>query len=381
MLGVGGIVLALGILLLAFQASLHEQEPIQPPHMNIPIPDPKPTSLDFSGYVGEQACAACHPGETAAQSGSGHHRTLFPAGQGTLAKRLDGQRIVDPELPGVEWSYHLHGNELEVQRREQGKEERMRLEFGVGSGKHGVSYVTITAGRAPSADLTGIEHRFSYFTASQKMQITLGQEQEDADRLKIPRTPFGRPLDGNRLKLCLACHATLTSRKKPDHLDPETLIPNVSCERCHGPGRDHIEAVAAGQTDDLKMPMSLLTDPKYQVELCGECHRLPSSVASTSLRPGNPNIARLQSVGLSLSPCFENGLGTLKCTSCHEAHSRTSRDHAAYEAVCLECHQSGGPRRACPVSPREDCVRCHMPRRSVPGGFVFTDHWIAVQRQ
>jgi hypothetical protein len=379
-LPVCGVVLALGILLLGFQASLHEPEPIPPPHMEVPIPGPKPTSLDFSGYVGEQACARCHPGETAAHSGSGHHRTLWPAGEGALARWLDGKRILDPELAGVEWFYRLRGKELDVERRQQGKVERMSLEFGVGSGKHGVSYVTTIPGPDPSADRAAVEHRFSYFTASRQLQITLGQEREDASRLRIPHGLFGRPLAPDRALACLACHATLTSREKLDHLDPATLIPNVSCERCHGPGRDHIEAIAAGQTDDLKMPMTLLTEPRYQVEQCGECHRLPSAVASSSLRRDDPNIVRLQSVGLFQSACFQNGLGTLKCTSCHEPHARTSRDHQAYEAVCLECHQAGGPRRACPVSPGENCIRCHMPRRDVPGGFVFTDHWIAVNR-
>ena len=68
------------------------------------------------------------------------------------------------------------------------------------------------------------------------------------------------------------------------------------------------------------------------------------------------------------------------CTSCHDPHARLSRDTAAYEAVCLDCHRSGGPAGTlCPVSSVKDCVACHMPRREVISGGLFTDHWIRVQ--
>jgi hypothetical protein len=373
-----GVLLATGILLLAFVGNLREQERITPAQLNVQGPDLKSSDLDLSSYVGEEACAGCHPGETAAHSGSGHHRTLWPAGHGSLARKLDGQRLVDPELPGVEWSYHLRGKNLEVERLEQGVVQRMMLEFGVGSGNHGVSFVTTAPGAKPSADRVGIEHRFSYFVASQKLEITPGQERDEAVRLGLKLAAFGRDLSSEKARNCLDCHATLTSRKKLDHLDPPTLIPTVSCERCHGPGRDHIDAVKAGKEHDLKMPMTLLTEPTYQVEQCGECHRLPSSVDRSAIHPDNPGIVRFQSLGLSMSQCFENGMGTLKCTSCHDGHARTSRDRRGYEAVCLKCHESNGPRHTCPVSPKEECIRCHMPKRNIPGGFVFSDHWIRV---
>ena len=38
--------------------------------------------------------------------------------------------------------------------------------------------------------------------------------------------------------------------------DAETLIPNVTCERCHGPGRRHVEAARRGEAS-LDMPFGL----------------------------------------------------------------------------------------------------------------------------
>jgi hypothetical protein len=375
LVGIAGVLLASAILLAAFFASPWEQKKYDRSEYDDLIPPPSAAELDASAYVGEKACAECHPGETAAQSGSGHHRTLWPAAQGSLARRLSGQRLADPENPGVKWSYHLEDNGLEVVRHGLLKTERMRLQFAIGSGKHGVSYVNVVPGPEGSPDPSGIEHRFSYLVRTGKMEITPGQERDDAERLRAAEGPFGRALAPDRLKACLKCHVTLLGAKD-GHFDPAAMIPNVSCERCHGPGRDHIAAVRRGETEDLKMPMTLLTEPRYQVEQCGECHRLPSNVSRSSIHPDNPEIVRFQSLGLMQSACFEDGQSTLKCSTCHEVHGRTSRDTLAYESVCMECHQASGPRQACPVSPRKDCVGCHMPRKEVPGGFVFTDHWI-----
>jgi predicted CXXCH cytochrome family protein len=374
-LGIAGVLLASAILLAAFVASPWEHKKYDRAEYDNRILPPTTVELDASAYAGDKACAGCHPGETAAQSGSGHQHTLWPAARRALARRLNGQRFADPENPGVEWSYQLQGDDLEAVRHGLLKVERMRLQFGIGSGKHGVSFVNVVPGAEGSPDPSGIEHRFSYLVRTAKMEITPGQERDDAKRLQVLEGPFGRELSPVRLKDCLRCHVTLLGEKH-GHIDPAAMIPNVSCERCHGPGRDHIEAVRRGETEDLKMPMTLLTEPGYQVEQCGECHRMPSNVPQSSIHPDNPQIVRFQSLGLMQSACFDDGRSTLKCSSCHEVHGRTSRDTLAYESVCLECHQAGGPRQACPISPRKDCVGCHMPRREVPGGFMFTDHWI-----
>jgi Cytochrome c554 and c-prime len=371
-----GIVLSSGILLTAFFGTPWDQRQIDSLDLNSSIPEARPVKVDFSGYLGERSCAQCHPGESAAYATSGHGHTLWPAGEGPVARMLDGKRYADPELSGIDWMYHLRAKLLEVERIEQGKPERLTLEFGLGSGTHGVTFITTAHGPDVLADPPGVEHRLSYIVPTDKMEITPGQEKTDPKRLNTGAGFFGRGMTSYQVLECLACHTTLTSRTKANHVDAATLVANVSCERCHGPGRDHVEAVRNGKSDDLKMPMIDLIDPHSQVQLCGECHRLPSKQDPSSLRRGNPGIVRFQSVGLSLSPCFQNGMGTLKCTSCHEAHARTSHDQASYDAVCLQCHQPAGARRACPVSPREDCVRCHMPRRAAIGGEVFTNHWI-----
>jgi hypothetical protein len=210
------------------------------------------------------------------------------------------------------------------------------------------------------------------------MGITPGQERVNVDQSPPDDAPFGRPLAPGRLQRCIGCHSTLTSTLERDRLEPATLIPNVSCERCHGPGQVHIEAARRGASD-LTMDLGPKgVEPSVEVALCGECHRLPRALSASSLRPDNLQIVRFQSVGISLSPCYADGRSGLRCGSCHEPHDRVSTDHAVYESVCLQCHAVGSrlKQAACPVSPGARCIACHMPRRDVPGNGPFTDHWI-----
>ena len=184
-----------------------------------------------------------------------------------------------------------------------------------------------------------------------------------------------------RLLNCFTCHVTTASGQGFDRLDTATMIPNVTCERCHGPGSEHIEAARGNRDlDELRMRLGLKSaSPSDQITACGECHRSPRSFDSNALRPDNLEIVRFPTIGLAQSKCFREGKSGLSCTTCHDPHARVSTDTSAYEAVCLTCHQVAGPARTlCPVSPAKDCVGCHMPRRGIIPEFQSHDHWIRV---
>jgi hypothetical protein len=315
---------------------------------------------------------------------SGHHRTVWPAepGRNPVVAWLDGKTWNDPAFPEVTWSYHVRDGRLIADRTAKGRTESRPLDYGLGSGTHGVTFVVLQPGAEPGLDPPGIEHRLSYFAAGPRMGITPGQERSgsDADR-PVSGTHddlMGKPMSSDRIQQCFGCHSTLTSTLASNRLEPATMIPNVSCERCHGPGRAHVEAARRGDTE-LTMRMGRdRVEASVEVGLCGSCHRLPRAVASSKLRPENLEIVRFQGVGISLSSCYADGLSGLRCSSCHDPHARASSDRAAYEAVCLSCHraESSSRQKPCPVSPGANCIACHMSRRDVGGNGAFTDHWI-----
>ncbi len=325
-----------------------------------------------SSFVGDRSCRECHPGESALHARPGHARTPRPAAATAAARKLDGVTAPDPERPGVSWSFALEDGKFSTTRREADDVRRMAVEYAFGSGRHAVTFGTLVD-RDPAHPCL-LEHRMTAFAHDGRPGLTPGQSLAgNADG----NTPFGRRHTPENTRLCFTCHSTPTSDRDPSTVDPSTMTPDVGCERCHGPGRDHVAAARRGAgRAAMAMPLGPgRSTPAEQVRACGECHRLPEMITPGSIRPENPVIVRHQPVGLMQSACFTKSDGALACTTCHDAHDRTSDDVTAYEAACLKCH-SGPSRTPCPTSPRSGCIACHMPRRDVARGMMMTDHWI-----
>lgn len=338
---------------------------------------PQPRRRAITRYVGTTACGDCHPGQAAAYARSGHARTLRRVAGSPLVEQLDGLTVADPERDGVTWTYRRQGDALTAERREAGAIQRLFLEYAFGSGHHATTFVTLTS-RDPQ-DPALIEHRLSLFAHQPQPGLTPGLSLAGK---AAGNTPAGRHHSKINTLKCFVCHTTVTSDRGPDVLDPATMIANVTCERCHGPARDHVAAARAGRIDEaLRMPLGpARTTPAAELTFCGECHRLPNMIAAgpSSIVPENTTLVRHQPVGLMQSACYTRTGGGLSCSTCHDPHARPSTNIAGYEVVCRSCHE--GPKKTvCPVNPGAGCVGCHMPRRETTRGMKFTDHWIRAQ--
>ena len=345
---------------------------------------PRNRSMDFlSGdpertraFVGAKACAECHPGEYAHYVGSGHAHTLRLAATTDRAHWLDRKKISDPEYRGVLWSYALQKDQLIVERSHgtNPEVEHQVLDYAFGSDHHNMTFISLLD-RDPHHP-TSREHRLSYFGMLDAMQVTPGQAQPSPEPGTNDRGHNLGPVDTLH---CFDCHTTLTSSRGNSVFDPATLVPNVSCERCHGPGRDHIAAARRGEVD-LRMSLGPRqgTTAAAQIRACGHCHRLPEMAPAGAIQPENHSLIRFQPIGILSSVCYQKSNGVLSCTTCHDPHSRASRDRQSYETACLGCHQPANSKSSptCPVSPRQRCLDCHMPKRQLAQGVSFTDHWI-----
>jgi hypothetical protein len=359
----------------------NEETPEVTPTTPTPTPTPTREAAIVTRLVGGNVCRECHPGESAQHSRSAHARTLRTSPVAAIAAWLDGRSVKDREYPEAVWTFSMTaGGKLEVERTERGQSACYPVDYALGSGTNGVTFVSLNRAAGDATHPTGLEQRISYFANGPRLDITPGQIKEDAAAAGIRVVPHGRVLGKSDLVKCLDCHSTITSAKGSGQVDPATLVPNISCERCHGPGRAHVEAARRGAPlKELAMPLGPDDGaPLRQVEFCGQCHRrLDDMVSSAQITPENTEIVRFQPVGLALSRCFQKGKSGLACTSCHDPHARVSHDHAPYEAVCLNCH-SVVHQQSCPVSPGGQCTLCHMPRRTVSLEFLFTDHWIRI---
>lgn len=297
-------------------------------------------------YMGAEACRTCHAKQFASQSLSQHARALRPMAETDIPERLAEQPL--RERSGVEFQYARRPGGLGVTVVKGDERAEALLTWAFGSGSQAVTPVGLHKGAY-------VEHRISYYRAIDHGARTIGHNGAPS---RTAEAALGIRQDGETILRCFSCHATRVEQGLA------AMTPGVSCERCHGPGGDHVRAPAAAKLRRTQ-----------EVALCAECHRAPVAGAAA-----DPASVRFQLVGLSESACYKASSAALRCVSCHDPHADAARTAAPYTAVCLGCHADAGSSANCRRASKENCLPCHM-RPSSPLPFLtFTDHRIRIYR-
>jgi predicted CXXCH cytochrome family protein len=202
--------------------------------------------------------------------------------------------------------------------------------------------------------------------------------------------------------LCDGCHSTNLN------LQTKTVTEwNVGCERCHGPGSDHVarpsranivnparlDTVAANDTciqchsqgQPLQKPVPLDKPPGVYADWpvgfeMGknlrdywqlEEHKL-GETTFTHFADGTAHKNRMQGNDFVQSAMYARGV---TCFSCHDVHGTDQRAQLLKPAsvMCLECHGPSSPNGPHAASieahthhragtPGNECVNCHMPK-------------------
>ncbi len=352
--------------------------------------------------IDSRACASCHReiAVSYAETGMGRSFSLpasLPdsAAEGTYHHdRSDthfAMRRRDGQLYQRRWQLNPQGAEINV--------EELRVDYVMGSGHHARSFLH----RTPRGTL---------------LELPLGWYAEGGGQWAMsPGSDTAHPRTRRFLSYrCLSCHNANpripTGHDAPgaDPIFTGELPAGIDCQRCHGPGSDHVRATgAAARRATIVNPARL--SPQRRMEVCLQCHlettsgRIPSAIVRFdrgpySFLPGQPlsdfllafdhapgtgHDDKFEVVGsayrLRQSACFLRSQGQLTCDTCHNPH-RAPRGAAAvqhYAAACQKCHPSLAAQTAANRHPRgENCAGCHMPQRRVDDtpGIVMTDHRI-----
>ena len=202
------------------------------------------------------------------------------------------------------------------------------------------------------------------------------------------------------------------------HRFPTDLPEGTGCQRCHGPGAEHVR-IASNEDSTIREvraeivdPMKL--DPKLREEACLQCHYQPSIKMETiglrlgkgrySYVPGQPleshhyyldwgdeaeRAERFEinhhAYRLQQSRCVTADGETLSCLRCHDPHRKLPESERAehYRETCLACHAklADHPSEDEAIAGSDatnDCTVCHMPNhraQDVPQA-TMTDHLI-----
>lgn len=323
--------------------------------------------------VGRQTCRECHAENFSLHANHGHASTFHSVSQTELAETFSGTSFDAGEPYGTyEYDADDQGN-LSVRLPSQFGDQPFPLQYALGSGHSAQTMLTLAP--TPDGGTEGIEHRVTCY-AGQRLGLTPGHSK------KQPRSAlefFGDSSSGEPLGRCIYCHTTSANINQAQI---DQLIPNVNCEKCHGPGSEHVRLARLSPTPPPFSVGHSDWDTELEIQLCGDCHRMPRSVTEKEIREYPDLLVRFQPIGLLRSACYLESNRELGCTDCHNPHASVHTSGEAERQVekCVDCHQSSQHDHvACPVSPQEGCIECHMPAIKLSTGLQFHDHWIRVR--
>jgi predicted CXXCH cytochrome family protein len=266
------------------------------------------------------------------------------------------------------------------------------LAYRVGSGHFGRTYL------CDAGDSLFVESPVTWYEPQQQWGMSPGYD-------RPIHQSFGRLVSGG----CLFCHAGLVETSTASEFRMQIVENSIGCERCHGPGRTHVEEqtgvrTAAGDLDNsIVNPRNL--SRKLSEAICQQCHLQGdiqvkgTGVSFADYRPGlslekyqmqfrmQRGANEMTIVGhveqLAESACYRQSPG-LTCTTCHDPHIAVlpAQKTGRYRSICTSCHGEQGCKL--PLADRQeksadDCSACHMPRAATEVPHVaFTHHHIGI---
>ncbi|OYP34741.1 multiheme c-type cytochrome [Rhodopirellula sp. MGV] len=350
--------------------------PFQPGHLPNPAPDVEAVHQN-PGFLGAESCRECHESIYQSFIETAHHRTSRPATLDNIAGALtppDNTLLTHSE----DVSFEMIQRDGKAFQRAKFFDWMFEVPFDitVGSNLLGESYL--------------------YWHGDKLYQLHASFLTEPDEWANSPGFVDGDAIFAREIHTaCLECHATYADARQDDaHFTPSSLILGVSCERCHGPGKSHVDFHHANsdssQPHDITVPSALTR--QQQMQVCGQCHtgvRELLDPKGFQFRPGdtledhyaaqdsnetsaNGVHTSNQLERLSQSECFKQS--SMACVDCHDPHRNQRGQMATFSQRCLECHE----RSNCGMFERigesidSNCIDCHMPKRATENMSIET---------
>jgi hypothetical protein len=335
----------------------------------------RPALRDSYGqaYAGETACLSCHREIYDTHIQTAHYRDSRPASSTTIRGSFDSGRN--------RFSYHPN-LDIELQKKDGGY---FQTAFRDGRPYHSAAFdVVIGSGRKGQSYL--------YWNNGKLYQLPISYFTPMDSWCNSPGYAADSPLYNRRIPAnCLECHTTnartvfSSSKEYGDFFDSSQIIYGISCEKCHGPGAQHVEFHTAnpGETIGRYIVNTGKLSRRQKLDACALCHsgsriqlkpafsfRAGDTLNNFSEAKYSPaNVSTLDVHGnqyglLTSSKCFLQS--QMDCGTCHNVHVNEAGNLKSFSQKWMSCHNSvthdtcrrsviAGMVRA------DNCIDCHMP--------------------
>lgn len=345
-----------GVCLCSVLCTSHRDEPIR--------------NVYGQAYAGSAACRTCHAAIYDSFVATAHYRDSRPASAATIKGSFakDSNRFV--YSPGVE---------VKMEHRDSGFYETASFDgrseaFGIviGSGRKGQSYL--------------------YWKGQKLYQLPVSYFVPTGTWCNSPGFGGDTPVFDRRVpSACLECHTTQATtvfhpgKEYGDFFDRGRLLYGITCERCHGPGAQHVafHTEHPGEHAGVYIVNAGRLTRQQQLDACALCHsgsRYPlkpafsfrvgdrlndfSQAKYAPQEAGSLDVHGNQYGLLSASKCF--AASSMNCSTCHQVHGQEEGNAQLYSQRCMSCH-NGKEHPVCTMPATRglvlsnNCIDCHMP--------------------
>lgn len=309
-------------------------------------------------YVGDNACQSCHAYQVDSFHKTAHYLTSSePSRNSILGNFTPGENVLKTANPNL--TFRMEAKDGAFFQIANARSERFA--FVIGSGDKGQTYL--------------------FWDGDQLFQLPVSYWSNlgwvNSPGYRDGAADFERPI----IPRCLECHATYFESLPP----PSNRYSNagyslgIQCEKCHGPGREHVRREQAKTTSDPAILNPAHFSRERQVDLCAWCHGghgrpllpafsyLPGNALEKYIdlpkpEPGAPlDVHGNQVELLKQSRCYLQS--SMTCLTCHNVHV-AQHNLAEFSQRCLSCHQPGSAIFAKAGHPlTNNCIDCHMPKQ------------------
>ena len=343
-------------------------------------------------FLGDQKCKECHPNQFEKWEGSHHDKAMQIADSITILGDFNNATFTSQEITS---RFFKKGRDFYVNTEgKDGKYHDYKIEYTFGITPLQQYIVKFPDGHYQCLRTAWDTEKNKWFDLYPDFKVV------HSEWLHWSRGGL------NWNNMCADCHSTNVRKNYDDETksyNTRYAILNVSCEACHGSGKQHVSDVTKigeGYTNTNTFQMTLNTKPKELVDQCARCHMrremysehfnfegtlldhyYPQLIEKNLYHADGQILDEVYVYGSFLqSKMYQNDV---TCTNCHDAHSLQLKFTG--NALCTQCHETttyDSPKHHFHPQNTESskCINCHMTGKVYMGNDYRRDHSFRIPR-